>query len=73
MMTRVLIIRILHYSGVNSEAAILPEDASILTVPMLSTILELPHSGNFSTAHDIYGNRSSMTSAFNYTTIIDHL
>ena len=73
MMTRVLITRILHHSRANPEAAILPEDASIPTVPMLSTILELPHSRNFSNAQDIYGNKSSLTSAFNYTTITGHL
>jgi len=40
--------------------------------PMLSVIMELPHSREFSSAQDNYGNTSFLISAFNYTTITVH-
>ena len=82
MMTHVLAIRSLHHSGVISEVALLPEDASIPVAPTLSTILELPHSRDFSSTQDSFNkniipgillqlhhsNRSFMILAFNYVT-----
>jgi len=72
IMTHIQATKNLHHSGVRGEAALRPEDASTQGVSMLSTILELSPFGNFSSAQDNYGNRSSLISTFSYAMAIDH-
>ena len=61
-----------RHSGAAPEVALRPEDASFQGAPMLLTISELPPSGDFSSAQNNHDNRSSLISAFSYTTATDH-
>jgi len=69
---RVQATKSIHHSRVIVEVAHRPEDTSADIALMLRLSRSSPHSGDYSSAQDNLDNRSSMISAFCYTTTRDH-